>query len=106
MLISTLTSDKESIAARPLLSSVLHESHLRQGTVLRGVLSPARLNALAQSGAVLWIEQAPKRKLVDEAASKIVGGDDGITGTPTITQQLGFAGTNVTVAIADTGLDS
>src|SRR5208283_2874997 len=54
----------------------------------------------------LWIERAPRRKLVDELASKLVGGDDGLTGTPTVTQQLGFGGTGVTVCVADTGLDT
>jgi hypothetical protein len=106
VLISPRAGARELAGVRALLSSIHQESHLRQGTVLRGTLPPGRLNALAQSGAVLWIEQAPKRKLVDEAASKIVGGDDGAFGTPTTTQQLGFAGTNVVVAIADTGLDT
>ncbi|MES1180744.1 MAG: S8 family serine peptidase, partial [Verrucomicrobiota bacterium] len=59
-----------------------------------------------ESGSVLWIESAPKRKLVDEAASKLVGGDDGRVGTPTITQQSGFDGKGVTVCVADTGLDT
>ena len=48
-----------------------------QGTFLRGSLPPASLDALAQSSSVLWIERAPRRKLVDEAAAKLVGGDDG-----------------------------
>src|SRR5205807_1456367 len=39
-------------------------------------------------------------------ASKIVGGDDGRTGTPTVTEQLGFGGAGVTVCVADTGLDT
>ena len=96
----------EIAGVRSLLSSVQHESRLRQGTILRGTLDPARLPALAQSGSVLWVERAPKRKLVDESASKIVGGDDGNVGTPTITQQLGFGGAGVTVCVADTGLDT
>ena len=69
-------------------------------------LPPANLDALAQSSSVLWIERAPRRKLVDEAAAKLVGGDDGLVGTPTVTQQLGFDGAGVTVCVADTGLDS
>ena len=77
-----------------------------EGIVVRGELLPRRLDALSQSSAVLWIERAPKRKLVDEAASKLVGGDDGNVATPTVTQQLGFDGTGVTVCVADTGLDS
>jgi subtilisin family serine protease len=96
----------EIAGVRSLLSSVQHESRLRQGTILRGSLDPARLQALAQSGSVLWIERAPRRKLVDELASKVVGGDDGHVGTPTVTQQLGYGGAGVTVCVADTGLDT
>src|SRR5206468_2443457 len=51
-------------------------------------------------------EPAPRPKLHDEVASKIVGGDDGTNGTRTVTQQLGFDGSGVTVAVADTGLDN
>jgi len=34
---------------------------------------------------------------------KVVGGDDGAAATPTLTQQMGFNGTNVTVCVTDTG---
>ena len=61
---------------------------------------------MAQSDSVLWLERTPRRKLVDEAAAKLVGGDDGRTATPTVSQQLGFGGAGVTVCVADTGLDS
>jgi hypothetical protein len=91
---------------RALFTSVDHQSRLRQGTILRGTLNSARLNSLAQSGAVLWIEPAPKRKLVDELASKLIGGDDGNTGTLTVTEQQGFGGGGITVCVADTGLDT
>jgi hypothetical protein len=106
ILLSPDAKSAEVAGVRSLLSSVQHESRLRQGTILRGTLDPARLPALAQSSSVLWIERAPRRKLVDEFASKIVGGDDGNAGTPTITQQLGFGGAGVTVCVADTGLDT
>ena len=106
ILISPGAAPAEIAAVRSMLSSVQHESSLRQGTILRGDLDPARLQVLAQAGSVLWIERAHKRKLVDEAASKIVGGDDGQTGTPTLTQQMGFTGAGVTVCVADTGLDT
>jgi serine protease AprX len=106
ILISPGAAPAEIAEVRSLLSSVQHESHLRQGVILRGSLDAAQLPALAQSSSVLWIEPAPKRKLVDEAASKIVGGDDGNAATPTLTQQWGFTGSNVTVCVADTGLDS
>jgi subtilisin family serine protease len=106
VLISPGATPAEIAGVRTALSSVQHESRLRQGTILRGSLEPARLPALAQSGAVLWLERAPKRKLVDEAAAKIVGGNDSNVGTPTLTQQLGFNGAGVTVCVADTGLDT
>jgi hypothetical protein len=68
--------------------------------------NPPHLNKLAGLEAVLWIEPAPRRKLVDEAASKLVGGDDGQVATPTVTEQLGFGGQGVVVCVADTGLDT
>jgi serine protease AprX len=106
VLISPRANAAEIAEVRSLLWSVHHESRLRQGTIFRGDLQPSYLDALAQSSAVLWIERAPRRKLVDELASKLVGGDDARTGTPTVTEQLGYGGTGVTVCVADTGLDT
>ena len=106
VLISPQATPAEIGSVRSLFVSVAHESRLRQGTFLRGQLPPANLDALAQSGSVLWIERTPRRKLVDEAAAKLVGGDDGLVATPTVSQQLGFSGAGVTVCVADTGLDS
>jgi hypothetical protein len=106
VLLSPQATAAETAEVRSLLSNIAYESKLRQGTILRGDLPPASLDALAQSSAVLWIERAPRRKLVDEMASKLVGGDDGLTGTPTVTQQLGFGGAGVTVCVPDTGLDT
>ena len=106
ILLSPSATAAEIAAVRSHLAVVYQESHLRQGIIVRGELLPGRLDALSQSGAVLWLERAPKRKLVDEAASKLVGGDDGNVATPTVTQQLGFNGAGVTVCVTDTGLDS
>jgi subtilisin family serine protease len=106
VLISPGAGAAEIGGVRSILSSVEHESHVRQGTLFRGELQSGRLDALAQSSSVLWIERASRRKLVDELASKIVGGDDRNTGTPTVMQQLGFGGAGVTVCVADTGLDT
>jgi subtilisin family serine protease len=106
ILLSPLATAAEVATVRSRLAVVHHESHLRQGIVVRGELPPGQLDALSRSSSVLWIERAPKRKLVDEAASKLVGGDDGNVATPTFTQQLGFDGTGVTICVADTGLDS
>ncbi len=105
-LLSPQASAAEIAQARALFAAVPQESHLRQGVYLRGDLPPAKLEALTQFDAVLWVEQAPKRKLVDEAAAKLVGGDDGQVATPTVTQQLGFDGAGVTICVADTGLDT
>ena len=106
LLLSPRATADELAEVRGLLASVIHESHLRQGVIVRGVLEPGALNKLAGLDAVLWIEPAPHRKLIDEAASKLVGGDDGRVATPTVTEQLGFGGQGVTVCVADTGLDT
>jgi len=106
ILLAPNASKAELAAVKSHLLLQYHESHLRQGTIVRGELSPGQLEALTQSSAVLWVERASKRKLVDEAASKIVGGDDGNIATRTVTQQLGFDGSGVTVCVADTGLDT
>ena len=84
VLIAPQATPGEIVEVRLLFSTIAHESQLRQGTIFRGALAPARLDALAQSSCVLWIERAPRRKLVDELAAKLVGGDDGQTGTPTV----------------------
>jgi len=106
ILLSPSATPPEIAAVRSHLARIYHESPLRQGTIVHGELSPGHLPALSQSGAVLWIERAPRRKLVDEFASKLVGGDDGNVATPTVTQQEGFTGAGVTVCVADTGLDT
>jgi len=106
LLLSASATPAEIAGVRSLLRSVQSESHLRQGTFLRGDLPLKQLNSLAQSSVVLWVEPAPKHKLVDEAAAKLVGGDDDRVATPTLTEQWGFTGTNVIVCVADTGLDT
>jgi hypothetical protein len=89
-------------SARGLLQKIDQESRLRAGTVLRGRIASARLQALAESHAVLWIEPAPKMKLLDETASKIVAGD--AAPHVTVVQEYGFDGAGVRVAVADSGL--
>ena len=75
------------------------------GTILSGTATPAQVKALSESEAVLWIEASSKPKLLGELSAKIVAGDDGFTSTRTITQALGYTGSGVTVAVADSGLD-
>jgi hypothetical protein len=105
-LVSAQATPAELAVVRSYFVKVADESALRQGTIVRGQMQPAFLDQLAASSAVLWIERTPKRKLVDEAASKLVGGDDGQVATRTTTQQLGFDGSGIIVSVADTGLDT
>jgi hypothetical protein len=104
VLISPRAAAADVASSRALMNSIEQESHLRAGTVLRGRISAARLNALANSRAVLWIEPAPQMKLFDEVASKIVAGDGGPN--VLLSQSLGFDGSGVKVAVADSGLDT
>lgn len=106
VLLSPGATAAEIAGVKSFFSTVQRQSDLRMGTILRGRLHLNQLPALAASDAVLWIEPEPKHKLVDEAASKLVGGDDGNVATPTVTEQLGFDGNGVTVCVADTGLDT
>ncbi len=106
ILLSPEASTADVTLIRSYFTRVTSESPMRQGTILRGELHPGFVDQIANSTAVLWIERAPRRKLVDEAAAKLVGGDDGQVATPTKTQQLGFNGQGVIVSVADTGLDT
>jgi len=132
----------ERVALRRAMQRFDREAPLSQGAILQGRISAAQLAFLARSPLVIWIEPAPQMRLVDEIASKIVGGGDYLTGEPgddlpglggggedddddvggvlnsrrigrhglpsvkhqTMTQQLGFDGTGVVVAVADSGL--
>ena len=106
ILLSPNATPREAAIVRRSLKSLHGASPSRFGTILRGEATPAQLSALAGSDAVLWIEAAPNIRLYDEIASKIVGGDDGVAGTRTVTQQLGFDGSGVAVAVADSGLNN
>src|SRR5437773_8753790 len=106
VLLSPAASAKDQAIIRRSLRMSGRETKLRFGNILKGEVMPAQLATLARSQAVLWIEPEPKPKLVDEISSKIVGGDDRAAGTRTVTQQLGFDGSGVKVAVADTGLNN
>src|SRR6266568_6196164 len=106
VLLSPAASAKDQAIIRRSLRMLGRETKLRFGNILKGEVTPAQLATLARSEAVLWIEPEPKPKLVDEISSKIIGGDDGAAGTRTVTQQLGFDGSGVKVAVADTGLNN
>jgi hypothetical protein len=94
----------EMAEARRNFQSIDSQSTSRFGTVLRGRIPPGQLQKLAASPAVLWVEPGPSIKLYDEVASKIVGGDAGPGRL--LAQELGYDGSGVTVAVADSGLDT
>ncbi len=76
------------------------------GTLFHASVTASQLRRLAASPDVIWIEPAPRPHLSDEIAVKIIGGDDGKGATPSLVQAAGFDGRDVTVAVADSGLDS
>jgi len=104
VLLSPRATESDAGQVKRLLASVRQESNLRFGRVFRGKLDAARLRSLADSDAVLWIEPSPDMQLFDEVSSDLVGGS-GPTGQ-TLVQSLGYTGAGVTVAVADSGLDS
>lgn len=103
VLLSRHTGEAGVAAARRNFQTVRQESRLRSGIVLRGALRPSQLQALAESGQVLWIEPERDMKLFDEVSSKAVAGDGGPQRL--LTQALGFDGAGVRVAVADSGLN-
>jgi hypothetical protein len=97
-------TDAEVAEMRGMFNSIIQESKLHSGTILRGKLTRQRLDVLAQSETVLWIEPARPMKMFDEVASKIVAGDGGAQ--TLLTQSLGYDGSGVIVAVADSGLNN
>jgi hypothetical protein len=81
-------------------------SRLRFGAILTGSVPAPQLNNLIQSQAVLWVEPIAHPKLYDEVATKIVAGESTDGGHPAYVHELGYDGKGVTVAVADSGLDS
>lgn len=104
VLLAADATETAAVEARGHFFRAPQETRLRAGRVLRGEVDPVRLKSLTQSEAVLWIEPSRPMKLYDEVASRIVAGD----GPPgqTRMQSLGYTGAGVTVAVADSGLDS
>jgi serine protease AprX len=105
VLLSPLATGPERLEASRL-SRGFHSAKSPIGTILQGAASPQQLAALARSQAVLWIEPNRKPKLLDEIATKLVAGDNGVPGTEAVVQLLGFDGSGVVVAVPDTGLNN
>lgn len=104
VVLSTGADEGELQQAKGQFTRPPQETKLASGRILRGAVSRTQLNSLAASGAVLWIEAAPQMRLFDEVSSRIVAGDG--PGNQTLMQSLGYTGAGVTVAVADSGLDS
>jgi subtilisin family serine protease len=106
--VNILLSPRTDVLERGLLqrrlSRLEHSSETRFGGLMRGRIQAGQLLELLSSPWVLWVEPAPTPKLVDEIAAKIVAGDGG--SGRLYTQELGFDGSGVTVAVADSGLDT
>ncbi|MEY2787326.1 MAG: hypothetical protein RLZZ34_469, partial [Verrucomicrobiota bacterium] len=106
MLLRPHTPPAVLLSALRQFTGPIHRTETRFGIFIGGLTSPRRILDLARSPAVLWIEPAGRMKLVDEVATEIVMGDDGVPGKPAEVQRLGFDGRGVTVAVADSGLDT
>jgi hypothetical protein len=91
--------------ARLRMHSVGVQESRSLGPVATGTVSGRDLVELARSGEVVWIERAPRMKLMDEIATKIVAGETFETGGLAWVHELGYDGDGVTVSVADSGLD-
>lgn len=96
----------ELVFAIKQLSGEVHRTASKFGTFLSGSANGRAVLALARSESVLWIEPVGRMKMVDEISTKIVLGEDTPPGAPATVQELGFDGSGVTVAVADSGLDT
>jgi hypothetical protein len=104
VLLSPRATETAARQLKSTMASIRQEGQHLFGRIIRGSVAGNRLEALAESEDVLWIEPAPDMRLFDEVSSVIVAGD-GPAGQ-TLTQSLGYTGAGVTVAVADSGLDS
>lgn len=116
------TSNPESLAIRLLLArdvtpdeiSTITDAmpglhltgHWRFGVTMEGNVRSTQLIDLAQSPSALWLEAVAHPRLLDEVSTKIVGGQNSGRGHPSAVQQLGFDGSGVTIAVADSGLNN
>lgn len=106
LLISPKARPAEFFLVRRKFSALERQSRTPFGMILEGSVAAGQLEELARSSAVLWIERSFRPRLYDEVSTKIVAGDDLEVGTRAVVQQLGFDGSGVTVAVADSGLNN
>lgn len=104
ILLAPGTPGTERFEIQKLLTGARRSNSLRLTQTIRASVKPANLSALLNSPGVLWIEPDHPMKLNDEVSSKIVAGDGGVN--KTLMQTLGYDGSGVTVAVADSGLNN
>src|SRR4030095_14928335 len=101
-LLTTDAAPSELARLRALFRGNPLERQRRFGTIWQGTIPSSQLVNAAGSSAVLWIEPAPRFRLMDESTSALIGGP--AANHQTFTQSLGYDGGGVTVAVADSGL--
>lgn len=102
---SDLAGDELALVFRHL-QGARRRSVLGMGITYEGSLNLAQLRVLAQSPAVLWIEPAPRMKLLDAVATEVVAGETISEGGLAGVHRLGYDGRGVIVSVADSGIDS
>lgn len=98
-------AEDRALIARHLRNARVR-SVLDMGGIHHGWVDAAGLQVLSRSGSVLWIEPAPRMRLVDQVATEIVAGESRRNEGLAALHELGFDGRGVTVAVADSGIDS
>jgi hypothetical protein len=106
ILLTPDATTQDAAAVRAQMREFHGISRLRFGAILTGSVPANQLNNLIQSQSVLWVEPVARPRLYDEVATKIVGGESTDGGHPAYVHELGYNGKGVTVAVADSGLDS
>ena len=98
-------AEDRALMARHLRNARARSS-LEMGAIHQGLIDAAGLKVLARSSSVLWIEPAPRMRMVDQVATEIVAGESQRNDGLAALHELGFDGRGVTVAVADSGIDS
>lgn len=104
LLLARDSTEADVVEVGGLLLRTERHARSRFGMWMEGELATDDVSRLMQSDRVLWVEPAPSMQMLGEISSKVVGGRDGLAGTPTLSQAAGYDGSGVTVAVVDSGL--
>ncbi|MGV3772195.1 MAG: S8 family serine peptidase [Verrucomicrobiales bacterium] len=102
LLVASRAAGNDLAALKRLAPKAVIKSSSRFGKVLEAEVLNTEVMNVAQSEAVLWMEPASSIELFDEAAVHIIGGE-AEEGKAHV-HELGFDGSGVVVAVADSGL--